>query len=211
MPADFLHLVRHGEVINPDRVLYGRLTGFGLTERGDQMARTVGQFFEDRPVSRIISSPLTRAVQTAEAIAEATHLSVTTDDRIIEGANQFEGSRVTLKTVLQSPAVWPRLWNPRRPSWGEAYRSVASRMLAAMDEAYDSVGSGEVVMVSHQLPIWTVHRQVAGVGLAHSPRSRRCSLCSVTTFHRTGNQWSEVAYIEPATKLLQGAVDLGAV
>ncbi len=211
MPADFLHLVRHGEVINPDRVLYGRLTGFGLTERGDQMARTVGQFFEDRPVSRIISSPLTRAVQTAEVIAEATHLSVTTDDRIIEGTNQFEGSRVSLRTVLQSPAVQPRLWNPWRPSWGEAYRSVASRMLAAMDEAHESVDSGEVVMVSHQLPIWTVHRQVAGVGLAHSPRSRRCSLCSVTTFHRTGNQWSEVAYIEPATKLLQGAVDLGAV
>jgi broad specificity phosphatase PhoE len=84
-------------------------------------------------------------------------------------------------------------------------------MLAAMDEAYESVDSGEVVMVSHQLPIWTVHRQVAGVGLAHSPRNRRCSLCSVTTFHRIGSQWSEVAYVEPATELLHGAVDLGAV
>ena len=175
------------------------------------MARIAGQFFEDRHVSRIISSPLTRAVQTAEAIVEATHLSVTTDDRIIEGANQFEGSRLSLRTVLQSPAVWPRLWNPRRPSWGEAYRSVASRMLAAMDEAYETVDSGEVVMVSHQLPIWTVHRKVAGVGPAHSPRNRRCSLCSVTTFQRTGTGWSEVAYVEPASKLLHGAVDLGAV
>jgi len=146
------------------------------------MARTVGQSFENRPVSRIISSPLTRAFQTAEAIAEATHLSVANDDRIIEGANQFEGSRLSLRTVLLSPAVWLRLWNPRRPSWGEAYGSVASRMLAAMDEAYESVVSGEVVMVSHQLPIWTVHRQVAGLGHAHSPRNRRCSLCSVTTF-----------------------------
>jgi broad specificity phosphatase PhoE len=84
-------------------------------------------------------------------------------------------------------------------------------MLAAMDEAYESVDSGEVVMVSHQLPIWTVHRQVAGVGLAHSPRNRRCSLCSVTTFQRTGTEWSEVAYVEPAAELLNGAVDLGAV
>ena len=162
-------------------------------------------------MSRIISSPLTRAVHTAEAIAEATHLSVTTDDRIIEGANQFEGSRLSLTTVLKSPAVWPRLWNPRRPSWGEAYGSVAGRMLAGMNEAYESVDSGEVVMVSHQLPIWTVHRQVAGVGLAHSPRNRRCSLCSVTTFQRTGTEWSEVAYVEPDAELHNGAVDLGAV
>ncbi len=80
-----------------------------------------------------------------------------------------------------------------------------------MDEAYETVDSGEVVMVSHQLPIWAAHRQVAGLGFAHSPRNRRCSLCSVTTFHRTGNQWSEVAYVEPAAELLHGAVDLGAV
>ncbi len=211
MPASLIHLVRHGEVNNPDGVLYGRLEGFGLTARGTEMAATVGNFFQGRPVSAVVSSPLTRATQTADAIADATGCTVTTDERVIEGANQFEGSRVSLQTLLSDPTIWPRLWNPFRPSWGEAYRSVAERMMSAIAEASDRVDSGEVVIVSHQLPIWIVHRQVAGLPLQHSPRKRRCSLCSVTSFQQVGPSLAEVSYVEPARVLAESAVDLGAV
>jgi len=211
MSASVIHLVRHGEVNNPDGVLYGRLGGFGLTDRGHKMAGAVGKFFQDRPVTAVVSSPLTRATQTADAIADATGCTVTTDDRVIEGANQFEGSRVSPQTLLSDPTIWPRLWNPFRPSWGEAYRSVAGRMMAAMAEVCDRVDSGEVVIVSHQLPIWIVHRHLAGLRLRHSPRKRRCSLCSVTSFQQVGSSFSEVSYVEPARVLAESAVDLGAV
>jgi len=175
------------------------------------MAGAVGKFFQDRPVTAVVSSPLTRATQTADAIADATGCTVTTDDRVIEGANQFEGSRVSPQTLLSDPTIWPRLWNPFRPSWGEAYRSVAGRMMAAMAEVCDRVDSGEVVIVSHQLPIWIVHRHLAGLRLRHSPRKRRCSLCSVTSFQQVGSSFSEVSYVEPARVLAESAVDLGAV
>ncbi len=211
MPASLIHLVRHGEVNNPDGVLYGRLGGFGLTDRGHKMAGAVGKFFQDRPVSAVLSSPLTRATETADAIADATGCTVTTDDRVIEGANQFEGSRVSPQTLLANLAAWPKLWNPFRPSWGEAYRSVAGRMMAAMAEVGDRVDSGEVVIVSHQLPIWVMHRQLAGLRLRHSPRKRRCSLCSVTSFQQVRSSFSEVSYFEPAGVLAESAVDLGAV
>jgi broad specificity phosphatase PhoE len=211
MPASLIHLARHGEVNNPDGVLYGRLGGFGLTDRGHKMAGAVGKFFQDRPVSAVLSSPLTRATQTADAIADATGCTVTTDDRVIEGANQFEGSRVSPQTLLANLAAWPKLWNPFRPSWGEAYRSVAERMMAAMAEASDRVDSGEVVVVSHQLPIWVMHLQLAGISLHHSPRKRRCSLCSVTSFQQVGSSFVEVSYVEPAKVFADSAVDLGAV
>ena len=211
MSASVIHLVRHGEVNNPNGVLYGRLGGFGLTDGGHEMAVVVGKFFQNRPVSAVVSSPLTRATQTAGAIADATGCTVKTDDRVIEGANWFEGSRVSPQTLLSDPTSWPSLWNPLRPSWGEAYRSVAERMMAAMAEAGNRVDSGEVVIVSHQLPIWIVHRQVAGLSLHHSPKKRRCSLCSVTSFQQVGSSVAEVSYVEPAKALADSAVDLGAV
>lgn len=175
------------------------------------MADAVGKFFQDRAVSAVVSSPLSRATQTADAISTATGCAVETDDRIIEGANKFEGSRVSPQNLLTDPTIWPRLWNPLRPSWGEAYRSVAERMMAAIAEAFYRVDSGEVVIVSHQLPIWIVHLQVAGLPMHHSPRKRRCSLCSVTSFQQVGSTFSEVSYVEPAKVLAESAIDLGAV
>lgn len=222
MPAEVVHLVRHGEVNNPDRILYGRLDGFGLTPRGDQMAQTVAKYFAGRPISAVVASPLLRAQQTATPIASVHGLDVTTDERLIEGTNIFEGTRVTTKALMRNPSVWPRLWNPFRPSWGESYQSIAARMMAAIADAA-SGHDGEVVVVSHQLPIWMAHRHVTGAALVHSPKSRRCTLCSVTSFERipgSGSQhskvsgpgpWREVAYAEPAAALLADAVDLGAV
>ena len=83
--------------------------------------------------------------------------------------------------------------------------------MAAMAEASDRVDSGEVVVVSHQLPIWVIHLQLAGTSLHHSPRKRRCSLCSVTSFQQVASSFVEVSYVEPAKVLADSAVDLGAV
>ena len=82
-------------------------------------------------------------------------------------------------------------------------------MNAAMTQAWDDAPSGDVVVVSHQLPIWITHLAVAGQPLRHDPRARRCALSSVTSFEMVDGKWTEVSYVEPATTA--GAVDVGAV
>jgi len=214
MPAQQIHLVRHGEVHNPDHVLYGRLEGFGLSELGHRMAATAAEALqrEGAPVRGLVASPLQRTRESAAPWAEAFGLPVQVDERLIEPTNKYEGRRASFGVKnLAVPAEWPWVVNPLKPSWGEAYVSIAARMLSAVEEAWASVDEGDVVLVSHQLPIWMVHRSVTGARLFHDPRRRRCSLSSITTLERRGDAFVEVAYRDPAAALAVSAVDLGAV
>lgn len=211
MPADRLHLVRHGEVHNPGGVLYGRLPHFHLSERGVDMAKTaadaLGQM--NRPISRLVSSPLLRTQQSAEPIAELFGLDLVTDQRLIEPYNVFEGRKLSARHIAVRPHLYLHLRNPSTPSWGESYESIVKRMFEAMDEIWAEVSSGDAVLVSHQLPIWMVHRKLSGVRLAHSPKQRRCGLSSITTFEKVNGDWVEIDYLDPAAKFT--AKDRGAV
>ena len=64
-----VYLVRHADVENPRRVLYGHLPGFPLSERGRAQAVEVGKRLRDRGIARILHSPLERALETADLIA----------------------------------------------------------------------------------------------------------------------------------------------
>lgn len=211
MPADLIHLVRHGEVHNPDGILYGRLPEFHLSELGHAMAKVSAESLHagGAPVRRVVSSPLIRTVESAAPWAELFGLTASIDERLIEPTNRFEGYRMSER--LRQPASWSSLVNPLLPSWGEHYTSIARRMLAAITDAWASVDGGDVVLVSHQLPIWMVHRSLAGRSLPHDPRTRRCSLSSITSLSRIGSGFIEVNYQEPAAGLSAGAVDRGAV
>lgn len=66
-----IHFVRHGEVHNPDGVLYARLPGFRLSERGQDQARAAGAALRARPLAALFSSPQQRAQETAGFIAAA--------------------------------------------------------------------------------------------------------------------------------------------
>lgn len=175
------------------------------------MAAAVADTLQVRPIVRVISSPLLRAQQSARPIAEALGLGVDTDERIIEGDNVFEGTQLAAKHVLTHPSSWKNFRNPWRPSWGEPYRSIADRMMACAEDALNSVSGGEVVLVSHQLPIWMLHKWIAGIPLPHVPASRRCTLSSVTSVRKVGGRWKEESYREPASDFLEEAIDLGAV
>lgn len=209
MPADRLHLVRHGEVHNPGRVLYGRLPNFRLSAAGRQMARQAAEYVQglERPVSALVCSPLQRTRESAEPFTEIFGMDPLVDERVIEPTNVFEGTR--MKRALLNPLNWRHLLRPAVPSWGEPYAQVIARMDAAMTDAVDRVDAGDVVIVSHQLPIWVTHLAIAGEPAQHDPRRRRCALSSVTSFERRGERWVEVAYAEPASTA--GSVDVGAV
>ena len=210
MPADIVHLVRHGEVHNPKRVLYGRLEGFGLSELGHRMAASAVAALAGYPVTALTSSPLQRTRESAAPWADAFGLEAHIDERLIEPTNRFEGKRMDKRTLM-NPRYWHLARDPSLPSWGEPFALIAARMLDAMTDAHHSVDGGEVVMVSHQLPIWMVHRAVAGERFAHDPRHRRCSLSSVTSFALQDGAFTEIGYQDPAADLLAASTDLGAV
>lgn len=211
MPADLLHFVRHGEVHNPDRILYGRLEGFGLSERGVLMAERAASALATRPIAKIFSSPLQRALESAQPLSARVGVPIETDERLNEGINSFQGTRLTLGRILSEPATWASFRNPWTPSWGEPYREISARMMAMAEHAWNSVDEGEVVLVSHQVAIWTLHRTIAGIPLSHLPNQRRCSLSSITSFRKISVKWREESYREPATDLLESAIDQGAV
>jgi broad specificity phosphatase PhoE len=194
-----VHLVRHGEVANPDHILYGRLPGFHLSESGRLMAKAAADFLAGRDVTVLRSSPLERALESAEPIAAEFGLPVVVDGRLIEAANHFEGLRFGVGDgALRQPRYWSYLRNPFRPSWGEPYAEVAARMLAAVLDAAAAARGHEAVCVSHQLPIWVVRCSVTGRRLWHDPRRRQCALGSVTSLTLVGDQVTGVAYHEPS-------------
>src|SRR5262247_2909648 len=182
-----VHLVRHGEVDNPGGVLYGRLPDFHLSEAGRVMAKAAADFLAGRDVTVVRSSPLERAVETAEPIAAEFGLPIATDDRLIEAANHFEGLRFGVGDgALRQPRYWLYLRNPFRPSWGEPYTNQAGRVLAAMADARELAPGREIVCVSHQLPIWVTRCRVEGKRLWHDPRGRQCTLASLTSLTYEG-------------------------
>jgi broad specificity phosphatase PhoE len=202
-----VHLLRHGEVHNPGKVLYGRLPGFRLSTTGEAMASAAAEWFAGKDVTHLVSSPLERAQQTAAPIAEALSLPVAIDERLIEAGNAFEGMVVAGGAgVFRAPRNWWKLRNPFEPSWGEPYVEIAARMLAAVEAARDAARGGEAVLVSHQLPIWTVRLHVEGRRYLHDPRRRQCALASVTSLTYEGDRIRAVDYAEPA-----GATDPDAV
>lgn len=201
--------MRHGEVHNPARLLYGRLPGYGLSVDGNGMARQAAEYIKslDRPITTLICSPLQRTLESAKPFTEIFGLEPVIDERVIEPTNVFEGKRMAV--ALVNPWNWRHLRKPALPSWGEPYADVVGRMNKAMTEAWDAADSGDIVIVSHQLPIWITHLAVAGLPLRHDPRARRCALSSVTSFEMVDSKWTETAYAEPASTA--GAVDVGAV
>jgi broad specificity phosphatase PhoE len=206
-----VHVVRHGEVANPDGVLYGRLPDYHLSELGRQMADRVAEHLSSRDVTYVVASPLERAQETATPIAKAHGLDLATDGRLIEAENVFQGKTFGVGDgALKKPGNWKYLVNPFKPSWGEPYVDQAVRMVAALDAAKDAARGHEAVLVSHQLPIWIVRSYVERRRLWHDPRKRQCTLASLTTFTYRGDKIMSVGYTEPARDLVPAHLLAGA-
>ncbi len=206
-----VHLMRHGEVHNPDGVLYGRRPGYHLSDLGRKMADRVAEHLAERDITHVVSSPLERAQETATPIAGAHNLELATDERLIEAANVFEGKTFGVGDgALKKPGNWKYLTNPFRPSWGEPYIEQVVRMMAALGAARDAARGHEAVAVSHQLPIWIVRSFAERRRLWHDPRKRQCTLASLTSFTFHGDKIISVGYSEPARDLVPSHLLAGA-
>jgi broad specificity phosphatase PhoE len=161
-----LHLVRHGEVHNPDRVVYADLPGFDLSEQGRREAAEAAAALADEPITAVWSSPLLRAVRTAEAIAEPHGLPVRLDDRLREWGllGRWAGAAWAELTERFPGELEAYLAHPDDlPFSPESLGALADRMVDVVDEV---VGDGDVVLVSHQDPVHALVRRLTGMGFA---------------------------------------------
>jgi broad specificity phosphatase PhoE len=198
-----VHLLRHGEVHNPEGVLYGRLPDYHLSELGRIMADRAAEALAGRDVALVWSSPMERAQETAEPVAAVHDVPIGLDDRLLEATNVFEGQRVSVGDgVLRQPRTWIHLRNPVKPSWGEPYRAVAARMASVIENARVLAEGHEAVLVSHQLPIWISRLSLEGRRLAHNPAKRQCNLASLTSLVYDGHRLDAVLYTEPSADLM---------
>lgn len=203
MSTTLVHLMRHGEVDNPGRVLYGRLPDFHLSERGHKMAERMGEYWADRDLAYLVCSPLERAQETIAPTAERHNLPVHIDHRVTEAANLLQGRVINARrTELVKPWIWWHLRNPLRPSWGESYREIVARMRDAVLDAARVAAGREALITSHQLPIWVTRLSAQGRRLVHNPATRQCTLASVTTITIIDGRVAGVSYTEPAADLL---------
>jgi broad specificity phosphatase PhoE len=193
-----VHLVRHGEVENPKGVIYGRLPGYHLSERGRRQAEAAGERLAKADIGALRASPLERAQETAQAIVDRhPGLEIVTDERVIESGTTVEGVGRSVAALFRSPRNWWHFRNPWGPSWGESFAEIRLRMMAAIEDAVEDADGREVVIVSHQTPVLVARlalaRRRVPPWLAFTP----CATGSVTTLVVDEGRVLKAAYFGP--------------
>ena len=191
-----VHLVRHGEVQNPDNLRYGQLIGFPLSPRGRDQARLAAERLRAAgPIAVVVSSPLERAIETATLMRLALDREdeLVLDHRLIEAKSDFDGRP---RLAVLRPWEWWRLRNPWRPSWAEPFIEVTRRMVAALAMLRATWPGRAIVAVSHQSPIWLARQAF------ESPpppwRSRmRCAHASITSLRFVADRYLGHDYWAP--------------
>ena len=197
--ASKVHLIRHGEVDNPDGVVYADLPGFGLSGRGRREAAWAADRLAGRPIAAVYCSPLERAVETAAEIAGRLGLEAETVPGLTEWAlmGRWRGLR------------WREL-DGHRPGELDAYlarpldldftpetlEALAARVAGAVSALAARRPGGEMAAVSHQDPIQAARLTLTGRGLRrfHEAKPDHCEIITLTP----GAVWTEAARLAPA-------------
>lgn len=198
MTTTAIHLVRHAEVENPDNIWYGHLEGFPLSARGRETAEALSEFFASHPLAAVYASPLVRAQETARPIARARGLDVDVCQDIIETQSHLQGQYADRRVFLKLRNLRYFL-NPFRPTWGEPYRSVAARMVRAVEAMRLAHPGGEVVAVSHMTPIQICRLAVERRPLLPWLGTVACRRGSVTTLEFGDDGYVRTLYQEVGT------------
>lgn len=209
MPATTIHFVRHGEVENPNHVLYERLPGFHLSNRGLKMARATAKYIATVPqmrgISAIYSSPLERTQETAQQIASALQIGpIILDNRLIEAENNFRGKRIGYgEGALWKNNNWKLVSNLWKPSWGESYKSIAARVGDFAREQVKNHPGEQIVAVTHESPIWSYRHLIETGHAEHNMLLRKTALASITsiTYDCTNMNVLSITYVDPAARV----------
>jgi broad specificity phosphatase PhoE len=145
--------IRHGEVENPDHLVYARSAGFPLTEAGRRAAAAMGDALRNAPIVAVWASPLQRAVETAEALAGPHGLPVTVDERLIEWGGLVRWQGTSWATAMADPDLLAMYADPVGKSPDDPLDLTGARVLAWAGEQADAHDEGVVLGVSHEAPL----------------------------------------------------------
>ncbi|HEX2180086.1 MAG TPA: histidine phosphatase family protein, partial [Actinomycetota bacterium] len=147
-----------------------------------------------KPIAAVYSSPLTRAVQTAEAIAASHGLPVKVIEEIIESEAKLQGLPGD-RRLFRNPANLRYFVNPLQPSWGEPYRSIRERMGRAVATMRDRHPGQQVVAVSHQTPVLVARLMFEGNPKPPWRAKVPCQRASITTLKFEGDEFVGSEYL----------------
>lgn len=190
-----VHLIRHAEVENPKNVWYGRLEGFHLSSRGRGQAEALADHLSTKPIVAVYTSPLERARQTADAIADRVGLVAKDEPDIIESETWLQGKFGDFR-IFRNPLRLRYFINPLRPSWGEPYRKIAARMVGAIERMREAHAGGDVVAVSHMTPIVVARIWVEGKRIPAWASGVSCGRASVTSLEFDGAEHVATSYVD---------------
>ncbi len=195
---DRIYLVRHGEVHNPDHIVYADLPGYGLSDLGRAQASAAGTYLGGKGVTTIVASPLQRARETAHLMAIALDVPVIADEDLTEwklGA-RWAGLRWEELPTQRPGELEAYLNHPDSLEFSpESLTALATRVEAAITRQVAIEGPG-LVFVSHQDPVHAARRRMTGEGfLAFNEGKPRHA--SVVTLEAARGHWKVVAEWEP--------------
>ncbi len=149
-----IYLVRHGQTAwNREEVFRGR-TDIPLNETGLREAELAGEYLRSVPIRAIYSSPLSRALQTAQKIAESHSLRIEPLEGLIDMSfGVWEGR--SLREVKEKDEIRFEQWRDEphlvRLPGGETLEEVRSRAMAALTEVIQRHPEQTLVLVSHRV------------------------------------------------------------
>ena len=193
-----VHLVRHGHVENPRRIVYGRLPGWRLSAEGRRQAAAAAERLRGRAIAHVHASPLERAMETAAVIAAACKVEVTADPSLVEAelGARWEGLPWTEVKATRREEWDAYLHRPHEIAFiEETFERLGERMAAAVRAIAARHAGGEVAVVSHGDPIKTAVCRLTGIPIArmHEVRVTTGSVVTVDVFGDQATvveQWS---------------------
>lgn len=141
-----LYATRHGQTAwNAGDIISG-VTDIPLSEEGLRQAQELAEQAAQLPICRIIASPMQRAQQTAQAVADRLHLPVQTDERLREwNYGAFEGKSRLTPGFPEAKAAW----GCKMPGGGESVFQVVQRTYNVIDDVRRLYPGENVLLVCH--------------------------------------------------------------
>lgn len=177
----YIYLVRHGEVDNPEKIIYGELPGFKLSQRGRLQVKKLAVFFKDIKIDAIYSSPLLRSRQTAKSILTFhKKLKVYYSKSLIEVKNKLWEGKTWIERDKRLVDIYKNTPTKINTPGLESMESLEKRMSKKIDGILKQYERGNIVVISHAdtIRVAILHYQKESLDKLHE---RICTNASITT------------------------------
>ena len=147
-------LIRHGEKDADEQLMVGRTSGIHLTARGLRQAETIAEALCSCPIQLVLSSPLERARETAEPLAQRKGVEVEVSEALHEfGFGLWTGKSQCELATMPGWREFNEFRSGTRPPGGESMLEVQSRFVGGMLRLRTEFPQGSIALVSHGDPI----------------------------------------------------------